>query len=100
MCKTTDVGLLGLHDECCGDGPDDCSLTTVEGDMLREACEAVADSANFLKDIVAEMDAGQRSPTGNDSLLLAKYLDMQQAVGELTRQLVDFMEPDAGLEPF
>ncbi len=100
MCKLAAGDHILEGDECCADDPDECSITTVEGDMLQEACAAVADAANFLKEIVAEMDRGTRSYTGNDGLLMAKYMDVQQAIAELTQQLVDFMEPDAGMEPF
>lgn len=92
MCKIgREDKNLGLEYECCGDDPDECTFTTVEADMLAEACDAVVDAATFLKAIIGEYE-------DDDLMIMAKYMDVQQAIAELTQQLVAYMEPDAGME--
>ena len=100
MCKINDVGLLGLDDECCGDDPGDCDCewSTVEGDLLKAACDGVTEAANFLKEVLGEYDQRGCDDVGDDLLIMAKYMDLQQAVAEVTQQLVTFMGPDAGIE--
>ena len=101
MCKGQDAGALGLHDECCrGDDDQECPLT-VEAEMVAEACEAVVDAATFLAEMVAEHDRQDRMtpPRFSESLLWAKYVDVQSAIGELTRAMIEYTEPDAGMEP-
>ncbi len=93
MCKVTDLGVLGLHDECCGDDPDDCDLSTVEGDMLREACDEAIDAINRIKELVderAEIDEHQ---------FTARCIELTIRVGELVSAVVEYSEPDA-MEPF
>lgn len=91
MCKITDTGVLGLDNECCGNDPDDCTLTTVEGDMLKEACDEVIETLGRIKELVDEGDGDERAFT-------ARCIDLTIEVGELVRQVVEYTEPDAGLE--
>mgnify|MGYP001596337464 CR=1 FL=1 len=97
MCKLDAGGHIIAGDECCGDDPDDCALSTVEGDMLRDACADVIHLVNNIRELVDEVEgAGEEL---NERLFESACLSLTIGVGDLVGQVVQYIEPDAGLEP-
>lgn len=79
--------------DCCRDAGRDescCDMSTIEGDQVREACDDVIHSLELLRDLPDTLD---------DGMLIARYIDVQQVIAELTRIVVEYGEPDAGMEP-
>jgi len=90
MCRLVAGDHILAGDECCSDDPDDCDMSTVEGDMLKEACDEIIYTINSIKELVDE---------GTDEVsFTARCIDLTIEVGELVRQVVEYTEPDAGLE--
>lgn len=78
-------------DECCTDNPNECTLTTVEADMLKDTCQKVITAVNALCAIL---------DTPCDYMLVDKYVAVQVAVAQLTKDVVKFgdLQLDWGLE--
>jgi hypothetical protein len=83
MCK--DIG------SCCGGDSDDCVPTTVEGDLVREACQDVIDVVNVIRELADE---------DGDEYLVDRCASLMILVGELTQVVVAYADPDPGIEPF
>ncbi len=91
MCQVN-----GLIDggECCENGPP-CP-PTVECQIVSEACDDVIAAINYLRKVVDEEDSEVRHRAG---LIIREYVNVQQAIAELTQAVVMYTEPDAGMEP-
>lgn len=80
--------------ECCRDAGRDescCDTNTVEGDMVREACDDVTDVVTRIRESVDTSEDG--SSRDRDITTLTIF------VGELARAVVQYDDPEAGLEP-
>lgn len=92
MCQMN--GLIESG-ECCEDGPP-CP-PTVECEIVGEACDDVIAAVNSLREAVNEEDS---EVLMREDLILHKYIDVQQAIATLTQAVIEYTEPDAGMEPF
>lgn len=63
---------------------------TSEGSEVRAACDELITSVCRLKDI---------TDTEEDEFFAQRYLDVMAAIAELTKAVVVYAEPDAGMEP-
>ena len=91
MCRLVAGDHILAGDECCSDDPDDCNMSTVEGDMLKEACDEIIYTVNQIKELVDEQ--------GDEREFSARCISLIIEFGDLVRQVVEYTEPDAGLEP-
>lgn len=84
------------HTGTTGDDESCCNPTLLSGVAVREACEDVSDAAQSLSRIITAFESVEPPPT--EGFLWSTYVDVQQAIGQLTAALVEYLEPDAGIE--
>lgn len=72
------AGVKGCY---CGD--------IVKSDRVRDACEDVCAAVDFLDGLV---------DTSRDKLIMVGYMGVLQAIAELTSAVIDYDDPEAGLE--
>lgn len=71
---------------------------TVECQIVSEACDDVIDCVNHIRELVAEADKLSEEP--NERQFADACNSLTIVIGELVREVVDYAQPDAGVESF